>query len=99
MMGFKRPEFRADMTLEEFIRETEEASAKNAVMIAMTATMTADRMNGKSRINEMFSFNKMRYDLELKFLHELQDLRKKVKAQQMLINSYHLAEEKGMIEK
>lgn len=95
MMEFKRPEFRADMTLEEFIRETEEASAKNAVMIAMTA----DRMNGKSRINEMFSFNKMRYDLELKFLHELQDLRKKVKAQQMLINSYHLAEEKGMIEK
>ena len=94
-MEFKRPEFRADMTLEEFIRETEEASAKNAVMIAMTA----DRMNGKSRINEMFSFNKMRYDLELKFLHELQDLRKKVKAQQMLINSYHLAEEKGMIEK
>ena len=95
MMEFKRPEFRADMTLEEFIRETEEASAKNAVMIAMTA----DRMNGKSRITEMFSFNKMRYDLELKFLHELQDLRKKVKAQQMLINSYHLAEKKGMIEK
>ena len=95
MMEFKRPEFREDMTLEEFIRETEEASAKNAIMIAMTA----DRMNGKSRINEMFSFNKMRYDLELRFLHELQDLRKKVKAQQMLINSYHLAEEKGMIEK
>lgn len=95
MMEFKRPEFREDMTLEEFIRETEEASAKNAIMIAMTA----DRMNGKSRITEMFSFNKMRYDLELKFLHELQDLRKKVKAQQMLINSYHLAEEKGMIEK
>ena len=95
MMEFKRPEFRADMTLEEFIRETEEASAKNAIMIAMTA----DRMNGKSRITEMFSFNKMRYDLELKFLHELQDLRKKVKAQQMLINSYHLAEQKGMIEK
>lgn len=95
MMEFKRPEFREDMTLEEFIRQTEEASAKNAVMIAMTA----DRMNGKSRITEMFSFNKMRYDLELKFLHELQDLRKKVKAQQMLINSYHLAEEKGMIEK
>ena len=95
MMEFKRPEFREDMTLEEFIRETEEASAKNAIMIAMTA----DRMNGKSRITEMFSFNKMRYDLELKFLHELQDLRKKVKAQQMLINSYHLAEQKGMIEK
>jgi len=95
MMEFKTPEFREDMTLEEFIRQTEEASAKNAVMIAMTA----DRMNGKSRINEMFSFNKMRYDLELKFLHELQDLRKKVKAQQMLINSYHLAEQKGMIEK
>ena len=54
MMEFKKPEFRADMTLEEFIRETEEASAKNAVMIAMTA----DRMNGKSRITEMFSFNK-----------------------------------------
>lgn len=95
MMEFKRPEFREDMTLEEFIRQTEEASAKNAIMMAMTA----DRVNGKSRINEMFSFNKMRCDLELKFLHELQDLRKKVKAQQMLINSYHLAEEKGMIEK
>lgn len=95
MMEFKKAEFREDMTLEEFIREIEEASAKNAVMIAMTA----DRMNGKSRINEMFSFNKIRYDLDLKFLHELRDLRKKVKAQQMLINSYHLAEEKGMIEK
>lgn len=95
MMEFKKAEFREDMTLEEFIREIEEASAKNAVLIAMTA----DRMNGKSRINEMFAFNKIRYDLDLKFLHELQDLRKKVKAQQMLINSYHLAEQKGMIEK
>ena len=95
MMEFKKAEFREDMTLEEFIREIEEASAKNAVLMAMTA----DRMNGKSRINEMFSFNKIRYDLDLKFLHELQDLRKKVKAQQILINSYHLAEEKGMIEK
>lgn len=95
MMGFKEPKFIEDMTLEDFIRQTEEASAKNAIMMAMTA----ERMNGKSRITEMFSYNKMRYDLELRFLHELQDLRKKVKAQQMLINSYHLAEEKGMIEK
>lgn len=91
MMLMNGGKLNPDITLEEFIEMTEG--------LKKMCSQYSNRASGQGFANSMFEYNLTKYEIELKFARELAELRKENKSLKILLKSYKIAEENGMIKK